>query len=98
LTDGTFPRGAIQVGDTVRIVTRDGESRKLTAGGVENGVLTTREGERIDLATLTSLERSSYDKRATIITLSVIGGVIITAIAIDAVDDCEDDPFCEYDY
>jgi hypothetical protein len=96
LTDGQFPRGSIQVGDEVRIVTRDGESRKFSTGGVENGVLTTQDGERIDPATLTSLERKSYDKKNTIITLSVIGGIIVTAIAIDAVDDCEDDPFCSY--
>ena len=98
LTEGVFPRGAIQVGDDVRIVTRDGESERFRAAGVENGVLTTPSGEAIDPAQLTSLERKTFDKKATIITLSVIGGIIVTAIAVDAVDDCEDDPFCDTGY
>jgi len=36
---------------------------------------------------LTALEVKHFNKRATIITLSVLGGVLVTAFALDAVDD-----------
>ena len=98
LTAGAFPRGAVQVGDDVRVTTRTGESRTFAVGSVEEGVLKDASGQTIPPADLTMLEVKRFDKKATIITLSVLGGVIITAIAVDAVDDCEDDPFCEYDY
>ena len=96
LTEGAFPRGAVLVGDEVRVATRDGETQKFTVAGVENGMLTTPSGETIDPADVTLLERKTYDKKATIITLSIIGGVIVTGLALDIVDDCEDDLDCEY--
>jgi hypothetical protein len=98
LTNGAFPRGAVQVGDDVRVTTRSGESRRFAVGGVADGVLTDAAGQPIPPADLTMLEVKRFDKKATIITLSVLGGVIVTAIAVDAVDDCEDDPFCEFEY
>lgn len=96
LTDGAFPRGAVQVGDQVRVTTRTGESRTFAAGSVADGVLTDPSGQPVPPADLTMLEVKRFDKKATIITLGVIGGVIVTAIAVDAVDDCQDDPFCDY--
>jgi hypothetical protein len=95
LTDGAVPRGAVLVGDDVRVVTRDGETQRFRVAGVENGVLTTSDGQTIDPADVTVLERKTTDQKATIITLSVIGGVIVTMWALEEIDDCEDDPFCE---
>ena len=42
------------------------------------------------------MEVKHFNKRATIITLSVLGGVLVTAFALDAVDDCEDSLTCDY--
>lgn len=95
LTNGTFPRGSVLVGDDVRVVTRDGEAQRFRVAGVENGVITTPDGQTINPADVTLLERKTTDKRATIITLSIIGGVIVTGLALDAIDDCDDDPFCD---
>ena len=95
LTNGVLPRGAVLVGDDVRVVKRDGEAQRFRVAGVENGVLTTSDGETINPADLTVLERKTTDKKATIITLSVIGSVILTGLVLEEIDDCEDDPFCD---
>ena len=95
LTNGTFPRGSVLVGDDVRVAMRDGETQRFRVAGVENGVLTTSDGQTINPADVTVLERKTTDKKATIITLSIIGGVIVTTLVLDEIDDCEDDPFCE---
>jgi hypothetical protein len=98
MTNGAFPRGAVLVGDDIRVATRDGETQRFRVAGVENGIVTTTDGTTLDPAEVTLLERKAYDKKATIITLSIIGGVIVTGLALDALDDCEDDPFCDYYY
>ena len=95
LTNGAIPRGAVLVGDDVRVVKRDGETERFRVAGVENGILTTTDGETINPADITVLERKTTDKKATIITLSIIGGVIVTGLALDAIDDCDEDPFCD---
>jgi len=95
LTNGTFARGSVLVGDDIRVATRDGETQRSRVAGVENGVITTEDGQTINPSDVAVLERKTYDKKATIITLSVIGGVIVTGLALDAIDDCDDDPFCD---
>jgi hypothetical protein len=96
LTNGTFPRGSVLVGDDVRVAMRDGELQRFRVAGVENGVLTTSDGQTINPTDVTVLERKTTDKKATIITLSIIGGVILTTLVADELDDCEDDPYCDY--
>jgi hypothetical protein len=91
LTDGTFPRGAIQVGEEVRLTNRAGESLAFEVAGVEEGVLTGSAGEHVAAGDLASLEVRRFNKRGTIIAASVIGGVIGTALVIDAL---EDDGYC----
>jgi hypothetical protein len=86
-TDGAFPRGAVQVGEDVRLTTRAGESLAFEVAGVANGTLTGSEGERVAVGDIASLEVARFNKRATIIAASVFGGVIGTALVIDAFDD-----------
>jgi len=95
ITNGTLPRGAVLIGDDVRVVKRDGEAQRFRVVGVEDGVLTTSDGETIHPADVTVLERKTTDKKATIIALSVIGGVILTGLVIDELDDCSNDPVCD---
>ena len=87
LRDGAFPRGAIQVGEDVRVTTRAGESLSFTVAGVEDGALTGSAGERVAAGDLASLEVKRFNKRATIIAASVIGGVLATALVSDSLDD-----------
>jgi hypothetical protein len=96
LRDGAIPRGQVNVGDRVRVETRGGESLTFEVTGVENGVVTGDKGERVAAADMQTLEVERLNKKTTIITLSVIGGIIVTAIAVDAVDDCIDNFECEY--
>jgi hypothetical protein len=95
LRDGAFPRGSIQVGDEVRAETRSGESLAFEVAGVDGSRLTGDAGERLESDDLASLEVKRFNKRATIITASVVGGIIGTAIIIDAVEDTLD---CSIDF
>jgi hypothetical protein len=98
LRDGVFPRGAIQVGEDVRLTTRAGESLAFEVAGVEDGTLTGSEGERVAAGDLTSLEVKRFNKRATIVAASVIGGVIATVLVSDSLDDdyCESFNDCDF--
>lgn len=87
LRDGTFPRGAVQVGEDVRLTTRSGESLAFKVAGVEDGVLTGAGGERVEAGDLASLEVRRVNRRNTIIAASVIGGIVGTALIYDAVED-----------
>jgi hypothetical protein len=85
--DGAFPRGAVQVGEDVRLTTRDGRSLAFEVAGVEDGTLTGPAGERVAAGDLASLEVKRLNRRATIIAASVIGGVLGTALILDEVED-----------
>jgi hypothetical protein len=87
LRDGAFPRGAVQVGEDVRLTTRAGESLRFRVTGVEDGALTGSAGERVAAGDLASLEVKRFNKRATIVAASVIGGVLATALISDTLDD-----------
>jgi hypothetical protein len=87
LRDGAFPRGAVQVGEDVRVTTRSGESLAFKVTGVEDGTLTGAGGERVEPGELASLEVRRVNRRATIIAAGVIGGIVGTALIYDAVED-----------
>jgi hypothetical protein len=87
LRDGAFPRGAVQVGERVRVTTRSGENLSFEVASVEDGALTGRAGERVEAGDYASLEVTRQDRRGTIIAVSVIGGIIGTALIYDAVED-----------
>jgi hypothetical protein len=91
LRDGAFPRGAVQVGEDVRVTTRAGAALAFEVAGVDDGVLTGVAGERVEAGDLASLEVKRFNKRATIIAASVIGGVIGTALVIE---EAHDDGYC----
>jgi hypothetical protein len=90
LRDGAFPRGAVQVGDEVRIETEAGESLSFEVATVDGNRLRGASGEEIAGDDLRSLRVGHVDKRKTIVTLSVLGGVVGTALLLDAIDDVED--------
>ena len=90
LQEGAFARGAVQVGEEVRVQTSGGEELAFTVAGVQEGALTGDEGERIAAGDLQSLEVRSLDKRKTIVALSVLGGVVLTGLLIDEAHHIED--------
>jgi hypothetical protein len=90
LTDGAFPRGAVQVGDEVRIETEAGESLSFEVASIDGNTLRGPAGEEIAGGDLRSLRVGHVDKRKTIVTLSVLGGVVGTALLLDALDEIED--------
>jgi hypothetical protein len=59
--------------------------------GVEDGTLSGPAGEHVAAGDLASLEVKRLNRRATIIAVSVVGGVLGTALVIDAL---EDDGYC----
>lgn len=87
LRDGTFPRGAVQVGEQVRVTTRGGETLSFEVASVEDGALAGPAGERVEAGDFVSLEVTRRDRRGTIIAVSVIGGIVGTALIYDAVED-----------
>jgi hypothetical protein len=87
LRDGAFPRGAVQVGEDVRLTTRSGEALGFKVTGVEDGALTGAGGERVEAGELASLEVRRVNRRSTIILASVLGGIVGTALIYDAVED-----------
>lgn len=87
LRDGAFPRGAVQVGEDVRLTTRSGESLAFKVAGVDGGALTGEGGERVEPGDLASLEVRRLNRRGTIIAASVIGGIVGTALIYDAIED-----------
>jgi hypothetical protein len=87
LRDGAFPRGAVQVGEEVRVTTRGGQSLAFEVTGVEDGTLTGAGGERIEPGEVASLEVRRFNRRGTIIAAGVIGGIVGTALIYDAVED-----------
>jgi hypothetical protein len=91
LRDGALPRGAVQVGEDVRVTTRSGRTLAFEVAGIDDGGLIGVAGERVEAGDLASLEVRRLNKRATIIAASVIGGVIGTALVLDAL---EDDGYC----
>jgi hypothetical protein len=82
LRDGAFPRGAVQVGEDVRVTTRRGATLAFEVAGVENGTLTGADGERVEAGDFASLEVRRLNRRRTITTASVIGGVVIFSMFV----------------
>jgi hypothetical protein len=93
LREGQFARGAVQVGEDVRVETRTGEELAFKVTAVENGALSGDEGERVVPGDFRSLEVRRMDRVKTIVLVSVLGGVLGTAYIVDELDDCD-----EYDY
>lgn len=97
LREGAFERGAVRVGEDVRGETRTGEELAFRVTAVEEGALTGDEGEHVPAGELQSLEVRRMNKTKTIVFLSVLGGVVGTALILDELDDCsynDGDVFC----
>ena len=90
LRDGAFPATAVHVGERVQVVTRGGQSSSFEVAGVDGGVLAGTSGERIAAGDMQSLQVQRLSKKNTFITLGVIGGIVGTALLLEAVDDVED--------
>lgn len=96
--DGAFPRGAVQVGEDVRVTTRSGATLSFEVAGVEAGTLTGPAGERVETGDFAALEVRRFNRRNTIIAASVIGGVVGTVLFLGLLeDDCTSyDYYCDY--
>ena len=89
--DGAFPRGAVQVGEDVRVTTRSGATLSFEVAGVQEGTLTGPAGERVEAGDFAALEVRRFNRRHTIIAASVIGGVVGTVLFLGLL---EDDEYC----
>ena len=98
--DGAFPRGAVQVGEDVRVTTRSGATLAFEVAGVEDGTLTGAAGERVEAGDFASLEVRRFNRRNTIIAASVIGGVVGTALFLGLLEDDDEygTSFSDCDY